>query len=415
MPNKNLQNNNEDNSNNTSLTKEDILKALDFEINQISSEQQRNGWTKWALYGVLAGSLWLLLEQWEKGDFDFNVVLILIVVFSIGLDILRQSRRLFPYRPSRYKRISRFKVWSEMGNKYGLFLHAIRHVLIFIIALSFFNRVLWIQATLVLIYYGLFSITGLLAFGVQYFPLSDIIFDSRSKISLKSYYTIWGLTIIALAWGMIGYLNAALVYYPEGINVANFRIAGLLIVIGYSFYLLLEVSTKVPLLSRLTEIRRDLSFGRIDLKAAINQAEIIIAGILPDEKLQEDIDVLRTLVEQRNLEFNKIYDKIVPLSKEISMESANITEEYEKKAKNILLPCLDEIESFLKKDEEETKLERNLRIHISMVKDESPETVKSAEDFLKRIEELDTEMTNKAELLLKDFLPMIERLKAVKK
>lgn len=414
MPEKNLQNNNKNNSNGISLTKEDILKTLDFEINQISSEQQRNGWTKWALYGVLAGSLWLLLEQWEKGNFDFNIVLILIVVFSIGLDILRQSQRLFPYRPSKYKKIPRFKIWSETGNKYNLFLHVVRHILIFVIALSFFNRVSWIQATLVLIYYGLFSILGLLAFGFQYFSLSDIIFDNKSKGSLKSYYTIWGITIIALAWGMIGYLNAALAYYPNVINVANFRVAGLLIVIGYSFHLLLDLSTKVPLLSRLTEIRRDLSFGRIDLKTAINQAEIIIAGILPDEKLQEDVDVLTKLVEERKLKFNKLYSEILTLSKEIPIEGANITDEQEKKAKNILLPCLDEIENLLKKNEEEAKLEKTLKIHVSMVKEEYPETVKAAEQFLKEIEKSDSEMTDKAELLLHDLLPMIEILKTKK-
>ncbi len=57
MPDSNLQKRSENTLEKTSPIKEDILKALDFEIAQISSEQQRNGWTKWALYGVLAGSL----------------------------------------------------------------------------------------------------------------------------------------------------------------------------------------------------------------------------------------------------------------------------------------------------------------------------------------------------------------------
>ncbi len=84
MLNDNLQNNSKSISQDNFPNKEDVLKTLDFEINQISSEQQRNGWTKWALYGVLAGCLWLLLEQWEKGNFDFWIVLLLVLVFSAG-------------------------------------------------------------------------------------------------------------------------------------------------------------------------------------------------------------------------------------------------------------------------------------------------------------------------------------------
>ncbi|MCA1622654.1 MAG: hypothetical protein LC768_01055 [Acidobacteria bacterium] len=129
----NLQNNSENISDGNSPTKEDILKTLDFEINQISSEQQRNGWTKWALYGVLAASLWLLLEQWEKGNFDFWVVLLLVLVFSIDIDIMRHSKRLLPHRPSRYERVLRFKFTTEIENGAAFFLYAIRHIVVFVI------------------------------------------------------------------------------------------------------------------------------------------------------------------------------------------------------------------------------------------------------------------------------------------
>ena len=153
----------------------------------------------------------------------------------------------------------------------------------------------------------------------------------------------------------------------------------------------------------------------MDLKTAIKQAEIVIAGISVDEKLQEDIRVAMPVLEQRNSEFNRIYEKIMALSKEVPKEISEITKEQEEKAKEILLPCLDEINSLLKKDEEGERLKRKFRIHISMVERESPEMVKSAKDFLKRIEDSETEMENKAEAMLNEFLPMIERLKAEKK
>lgn len=414
-----LKNSSENVSEDISPTKEDLLKTLDFEINQISSEQQRNGWTKWALYGVLAGSLWLLAEQWEKGDFNFTVVLILIVVFSIGLDILRQSKRLLPHQPGKYKRALRFKPITELGvNSPAFFLYAIRHVLVFGIAAIFAGKVFWISAIIVLWYYGGYTLTSLLVFilgyFVWYFPSTETIYKRTSKLSLKRYYRYWGLTLIGLIWGFIGYLNAALAYSPEGIKVVNFRIAGLLVVIGYAFYLLLELSVKIPLLSNLVEIRRDLSFGRIEIQAATRQAEIIIAGILVDERLQADIAELMPLVEQRRLGFTQLYDKITRLSKVIPDQHATITEEHIKMAKEILAPCLDGIAKILEKSEEEERLERKLRMDTSAVADESPESVKSAEEFLKKIEDLDSEMIGKGEVLLNDLQPLLERIKGKK-
>ena len=181
MPEENLQNNGESVSDDISPTKEDILKALDFEINQISSEQQRNGWTKWALYGVLAGSLWLLLEHWEKGNFDFYVVLLLILVFSIAVDILRHARRLLPYHRSRYKKVLRFKYPTEMVNSAAFILYAVRYIIVFIIALFFANRVSWSQAAVVIIFYGLFSLFALIAVAVFYYPESEVIHNSKSS------------------------------------------------------------------------------------------------------------------------------------------------------------------------------------------------------------------------------------------
>ncbi len=415
MPNNNLQNNSESISDDNSLTKEDILKTLDFEINQISSEQQRNGWTKWALYGVLAASLWLLLEQWEKGNFNVWVVLLLVLVFSVGLDIIGYSRLLLPHRPSRYERVLRFKFPTEIENGAAFFLNAIRHIVVFVIALLFVNEVSWSQATVIIVFYGLYSLFALIAVAVFYYPEFEVIHNSKSNASVKSYYSFWTLIVIALVWGLIGYLNATLSYYPEGISLANFRIAGLLVVIAYTFYLLVDLSKNVPLLSVLSEIRRELSFGRIDLETAIKQAEIGIAGISVDERLQEDIRAVMPLLEQRNLEFNQICDKITALSTKIPKQISEITKEQEKKAKEILLPCLDEVGGFLKKDEEVEKLKRKFRVHISMVETESPKSVESAKDFLKKIEDSETEMENKAEAMLSEFLPMVERLQIVKK
>ncbi|MCA1624971.1 MAG: hypothetical protein LC768_18745 [Acidobacteria bacterium] len=286
--------------------------------------------------------------------------------------------------------------------------------MIHIIALLFVNKVSWSQAAVIIVFYGLFSLFVLIAAAVLYYPESEVIHNSKSNTSLKSYYSFWTLTIIALIWGLVGYLNAALSYYPEGISLANFRIAGLLVVIAYTFYLLVDLSKNTPLLSALTEIRRELSFGRIDLETAVKQAEIVIAGIAVDERLQKDISAVIPLLEQRNLEFNQICDKITALSKKLPEQISEITKEQEDKAKETLLTCRDGINQLLKKIEEVEKLKRKLRIRISMVEGESSESVKSAKDFLEKIEASETEIEKKAEATLNEFLPIIERLQTVK-
>lgn len=410
----NLPDINNANTNKVSLTKEDILATLDFEINRISSEQQRNGWTKWALYGVLAGSLWLSLEHWEKGNFDVSVILLLILIFSTVIETIRQAKRLLPFRPSRYKKVPRFKFPTEINSSGGFFLYAIRHFVILIIAVFFANKVPWHQAGLIILYYGKFSFLSLFVFAFFYYPKFEFIYNSESKISFKRYYSYWGLAIIGLIWGTIGYINAALTFQPNGISIANFRIAGLLVVITYTFYLLADISKEIPMLSVLTEIRRELSLGIIDIEAATKQVNTAIIGISVDEQLQDDITSLMPLIEQRSLEFNRINDKITVLIKEIITQNLYITKKHKKEVDEILKSTINEFEELLRKTEEENKLKRRLKIHIAMVDDKSTDAVQSANLFLQRIEDLDSEMTNKAKLMLGDILPSIEKLKTIK-
>src|SRR5438128_1279564 len=75
---------------------ERVLNALDFEIGQITSEQQRPGWTMWAIYGGLASTLWFLCDLWEKGGVTPLKTLQVFLIFSVFVEIARQLPRLFP-------------------------------------------------------------------------------------------------------------------------------------------------------------------------------------------------------------------------------------------------------------------------------------------------------------------------------
>jgi hypothetical protein len=44
----------------------ELIELLEFEIARIEKEQERPGWTKWALAGAVASCGWLLLDQFES-------------------------------------------------------------------------------------------------------------------------------------------------------------------------------------------------------------------------------------------------------------------------------------------------------------------------------------------------------------
>lgn len=392
-------------------TKESVLAVIDFEINQIISEQQRNGWTTWALLGVIVSSLWLLLDQLEKGYVDiFNSVL-LFLIFSIIEDIIHHVRRLFPYSLSRKQSTLRFISISERENSLGFFLYALRFVVLFVLALFFAERVSTIQAGIVLLFYFVFSMISIFTFIMYYVPNFEVLDYFNNKISRKKYYFFWLIVIVALIWGMLGYLDFVFKYYPDGISIVDFRVAGFITIIFFVSSLLANHSNKNPILSALIEIRRELSFGRLPLETAVRKSEIVIAGIPVEERLQEHIRAILPTIEKRKLEFNRIVKKITDLSKEIPKRDVDMTEEHKRKAKEVLLPCSVELKKFLEKTQEEEKLEKRLRLHILMVENVSPKSVEAANDVLKKIEELDAELGNEAEEMLKDFLPMLERLK----
>src|SRR5947208_3465117 len=103
------------------------------------------------------------------------------------------------------------------------------------------------------------------------------------------YHIVWTIAILFLAWGLIGYWYAARLQADLENLTPNARLAGLIIVIVYSMYLLLDQMHKRPILSYLHDIRRQAIFGTLDLADASKQAERVIVGVGIDRQLRDDI------------------------------------------------------------------------------------------------------------------------------
>ena len=112
------------------------------------------------------------------------------------------------------------------------------------------------------------------------------------------YHIVWTIAILFLAWGLIGYWYAARLQADLENLTPNSRLAGLIIVIVYSMYLLLDQMHKRPILSYLHDIRRQAIFGTLDLADASKQAERVIVGVGIDRQLRDDITEPQPIVER---------------------------------------------------------------------------------------------------------------------
>lgn len=71
-------------------SRRELIDLLEFEISRLESEQQRPGWTKWALAGASASCVWLLLDQFEghSRQINFSSTLFLFLIWSFVWDTL---------------------------------------------------------------------------------------------------------------------------------------------------------------------------------------------------------------------------------------------------------------------------------------------------------------------------------------
>src|SRR5260370_28272671 len=67
----------------------DMVKLLEFEIGHIRTEQSKPGWTKWALMGGLATTLWLLTLELEQKKIRGRHVIFLFLLLSLSYDSVK--------------------------------------------------------------------------------------------------------------------------------------------------------------------------------------------------------------------------------------------------------------------------------------------------------------------------------------
>jgi hypothetical protein len=270
---------------------DNVLGVLDFEINRITADKRRPGWTIWALYGATATILWLLVDQWEHGSVHWISVLQFFFAFYFAFESLAPLRIFLRERqPSRG--LFRFRPTSQTSSRGKLVTSLLKSLSLLIIAILAMRGVRWPQAIIAIFFetLALASQIWLLVRNLQNDPewIGDS-FLTNVRLAILINLIVQALLAVIILWVASGYFLSAFSRLPIGTSVSDLRISGLLIALVFLLEKLITESEPPPLLSDLLSVRRDLAFGRIDLKTAIRQADIILDGMEAANLFQEEI------------------------------------------------------------------------------------------------------------------------------
>lgn len=184
----------------------------------------------------------------------------------------------------------------------------------------------------------------------------------------------------------------------------------MLLVLSFLVPKAFESEKNLPILSSLTEIRRDLAFGRIGADSALRNADIAILGLPVEEKLQEEISDALSFFERWEAESQRVVGDMKRLIDDLPMDVNAITEEQARKAKMIVRRLQQDMNPLLHQGDELHRITRSLRIHSASAQEVAPNKALASTEAISKIDSRFAELGEKFEELNKDWEPTLQRL-----
>lgn len=378
---------------------EQVLNTLDFEINRLTAEQQRPGWTVWALCGAILGAVWLTTEQWETGEADVIGVMYVFLFLSLAYDLLSQARVFFPklhyWASSTYRVIPLF----ELVTPAQLLISATDAGVLIFIALALTDSLgLFLTACVIFIYTRIF-ISSIFIFVYSHFrPLVYLPFDSSTYrwVKITRYASLVVISVLML-WACIWLFKLTVALYPETVSLTDMRIGGLLVVITVLIQILAGHRISNPLLNTLADIRKQLAFGNIPLELAISRADIAISGMKVDTLLRSNLDDWLKYLEKLWALSQKLEDTFVAVSEELPEKDEDITNEHRALVIKRLQPLMPEIQHMFAHKDYMVKAIRRIESRAESYGQVSEEAAKIAEEVIGKINNSRIESFKRAE------------------
>lgn len=273
-----------------SLTKESVLRVLDFEIERFQDEQHRPGWSVWALYGGLSAALWLLVDQVSSTTFHLTKSAQIFIALSAVMSARHFLGYLQQFGKTTPERTPGFQWAPDSTNRLEIIRSIFKNLLIAVCALIFTSGIHWYYYIPTSLIYGFCGLLGLVALLLSMFrlPISRVEPRLRGSRQIVAGIVLWSFGIGILSMIAFGY-GSALIVSTGLTSATDARAAMLLVAFLFLLRLLAEDYSSSPLLLSLVETRRELAFGKLSASVAIEQAEIAILGMNESIVLQEDL------------------------------------------------------------------------------------------------------------------------------
>lgn len=314
------------------LTREQLLEALDKDIETITADQSATGWNYWVILAALSALLWLALDAWEKGHFIVPNVLILTMAITITWDWLRKMALQLDSSPLAKTQISnRFLSLTGLLGSTRTNIVFVLLKQVFFLAVVFFLRspfLLWLR-----IYYCLSIVIILLYLLVSY--LDDFPEIPSEGINAAGWLQSTSLVLITVIPASAGILVWGIVwYYADVITTEDWRMG---LVFSALIYLIsLAIRNRVPthFLNAYRIIRRNLAYGFIALEEARNQADILSIGGTLDQTLFPYLKRALNATERTETAFRRARQKVMDFASSV-YEWASLPENPEAREKQI--------------------------------------------------------------------------------
>lgn len=328
-----------------------VLTLLDAEIEDVRSEYERPGWTKWALLGAIGSALWLIAEIVEQGGFQATNVAILFLVFSLLSDALLFLLGLLEPSQARSTGEGRFRLANRwLGMNRAALLLALGHVIaVIVIAYSsraYFFRPLAATVHVVYVVYGVSALGLVVLLAVSWFPYP--IPRASVKTPLSAIYPLAMVLGSLMAAAACGY--RVFTETPTKELVKDSRIAALLLVLYYLLHTLAKLRRPTAILDSLITTRRDVVLERIEIDTAIHQIDIALAGLQVSDVLHEDIRGLLEVDRALGAEMEEAGKKLGAIR--ATVERVKAEEEADEHSASILNSLFESMASHVEKGSE---------------------------------------------------------------
>jgi len=298
-----------------SITREQLLEALDTEIENVTAIQSATGWNHWVILGALAALLWLGIDTWENGHFILHNVLLLTMAITIFWRQLKMSAALFDSSPLPASKISN-RFWSLSG----LLGSTRTHILFTLVINVFFLSIVWMLKSpwvLVLKIYFIYEVlTDIIALGISLWDDFPEISTDHKPLP-ESFLRCIVLFTIALKYIMCLLIWGVVWFYAPDLTTHDLRLA--LLTSALLFLMSLAVETRIPTnyLQAYRAIRQNVAFGRIPLTEAKMQADMLLIGGNLDQTLQPHYQKFMAKIEKMRPAYYEEHQLSVELSKSI--------------------------------------------------------------------------------------------------